>query len=250
MKTRDTGKAGLVQEIFYSVQGEGLWAGRFQHFIRLKGCSVGCRFCDTPARFGERRDDAEAPVGPGHEKELTAEEVLEILVRHDRRMPGAHSFAMTGGEPLEQFDFLEDLLPRIKAAFPAQPILLETAGIHDVAMGRLAGKVDLVSMDFKIPSTSGLLGTLPLHEKFIEALKETDFYVKVIVDQYTPAREVEEVAGRVAKLRPDAPLFLQPVTREGRVWGGIYLLDLFRTARGLLRDVRVVPQIHTIMSLS
>lgn len=250
MNASGTVRTGLVQEVFYSVQGEGLWAGRVQHFIRMMGCSVGCRFCDTPARLPQRCDGSRAPSSPVHERELDVAELIEIVTRHDRRMPGAHSIAVTGGEPLEQWEFLRELLPEIGKSFPGKPVLLETAGIHAEAMSRVAGDVDLVSMDLKIPSTSGLHGTRPLHEKFLDALKECDFYVKVIVDQYTPAREIKEAAGMVASARPAAPLFLQPVTREGRVWGGAYLIDLFSAARELLRDVRVVPQIHTVLSLS
>jgi 7-carboxy-7-deazaguanine synthase len=31
-----------VMEIFYTLQGEGAWAGHAAHFVRLAGCDVGC----------------------------------------------------------------------------------------------------------------------------------------------------------------------------------------------------------------
>ena len=37
----------LINEIFYSLQGEGRWAGRAAIFIRFSGCNLKCPFCDT-----------------------------------------------------------------------------------------------------------------------------------------------------------------------------------------------------------
>ena len=36
-----------LSEVFLSIQGEGPSAGTPAHFIRLQGCDVGCRWCDT-----------------------------------------------------------------------------------------------------------------------------------------------------------------------------------------------------------
>ncbi|MCD8490558.1 MAG: hypothetical protein LRY51_00895 [Geovibrio sp.] len=50
MPQRNTGNKGSINEVFHSVQGEGLYAGARQLFVRLAGCSVGCDYCDT--QFG------------------------------------------------------------------------------------------------------------------------------------------------------------------------------------------------------
>ena len=36
-----------LAEIFYSIQGEGMWTGTPAVFVRLAGCNLACDFCDT-----------------------------------------------------------------------------------------------------------------------------------------------------------------------------------------------------------
>ena len=48
-----------INEIFYSLQGEGRRAGEASIFIRLSDCDLSCSFCDTEFESGEERSDAE-----------------------------------------------------------------------------------------------------------------------------------------------------------------------------------------------
>ncbi|MCC7502859.1 MAG: 7-carboxy-7-deazaguanine synthase QueE [Flavobacteriales bacterium] len=79
-----------IMEAFYTVQGEGLFAGQAAYFIRLGGCDVGCVWCDVKDSW-----DAEA-----HPK-LPVEDIVSEAVKHPARIA-----VVTGGEPL-----MHDLKP-------------------------------------------------------------------------------------------------------------------------------------------
>ncbi|MBR1525126.1 MAG: radical SAM protein [Prevotella sp.] len=74
-----------INEIFYSLQGEGRWAGRAAVFIRFSGCNLKCPFCDT--NFKEYT-------------EMTLSEILAAIT--DYRSCGF--VVLTGGEPTLQLD--------------------------------------------------------------------------------------------------------------------------------------------------
>jgi 7-carboxy-7-deazaguanine synthase len=76
---------GRIAETFYSIQGEGVTAGRPAVFVRLQGCSVGCGWCDTKYSWD-----------PAAGREVTLDELLdEVAAFPCRRV------VVTGGEPLE-----------------------------------------------------------------------------------------------------------------------------------------------------
>jgi 7-carboxy-7-deazaguanine synthase len=73
-----------ITEIFRSIQGESTHAGRPCSFIRLTGCPMRCRWCDSVYTFtgGER---------------MTIDEILAQV-----RAFGVPLVEITGGEPLAQ----------------------------------------------------------------------------------------------------------------------------------------------------
>lgn len=73
-----------VNDIFYSLQGEGHNTGRAAVFIRFAGCNLRCSFCDT--EFDTYR-------------EMTAEEIVASINTYSARF-----VVLTGGEPTLQVD--------------------------------------------------------------------------------------------------------------------------------------------------
>lgn len=101
-----------VNEIFYSIQGESTFAGRPCVFVRLTGCDLRCRWCDTAYAFHEG--------GP-----TTLDEVHAAVESY-----GCPLVEITGGEPLLQ----PDVYPLMRRLLEAgKTVLLETGGHVDIS---------------------------------------------------------------------------------------------------------------------
>ncbi|WP_328427892.1 7-carboxy-7-deazaguanine synthase QueE [Streptomyces sp. NBC_00443] len=99
----------VVAEVFgCTVQGEGPSCGRRCSFIRLGGCNLACKWCDTPETWDGRRFDLR--------QTLTRTPVEEIVARALVGAPGL--VVITGGEPLlhQRQRAWDDLLVRLAAA--------------------------------------------------------------------------------------------------------------------------------------
>jgi 7-carboxy-7-deazaguanine synthase len=109
-----------VNEIFYSIQGEGSRAGRPCLFIRLTGCPLRCVYCDTTYAFFE---------GELMELETILQQVGATL-GPARSGPNAPFVELTGGEPLAHPDAPALLSALLELGYE---VALETAGSHDLA---------------------------------------------------------------------------------------------------------------------
>jgi len=257
--------AASVAEVFRSWQGEGLLLGRRMVFLRLAGCTVGCRYCDTAWAFTPPARVARPGAGRGQlPNPLSVADVLELIEAADprpeasarHRPDGAPEedaaagaagepapVSLTGGEPLEQPEFCEALLERL-----SRPVMLETAGLHLPALERLAGRCRWIACDIKLPSATGLPDALERHERVLASgvLGRSETFFKLVADGDTQPAELAAVARMLLRYAPRSPVFLQPVTPLG---GSPPLprdrLDPLVDAlsRGGL-DVRVVPQVH------
>lgn len=80
-----TEKLYRINEIFYSLQGEGRWAGKAAIFIRFSGCNLKCPFCDT---------DFSGYVT------MTVQEIIDTISQYKP----CNFVVLTGGEPTLQVD--------------------------------------------------------------------------------------------------------------------------------------------------
>lgn len=121
-----------VNEIFYSIQGEGRRVGMPCIFVRFQGCLLRCVWCDTPYAL-ERKEQ---------KMKMTGKEILSEVSKFNCKF-----LMLTGGEPLEQediFDFISD------ASDEGYEVVIETNGQV------LTDKVDpraVKIMDFKCPDS-------------------------------------------------------------------------------------------------
>ena len=124
-----------VNEIFYSIEGEGIRAGYPCVFVRLHGCNLNCLYCDT--RYSCDGDLC---------REMTIYEILQTV-----REYGCKRVTITGGEPTLQSEFAD--LVKLLAAQNFQ-VNVETNGtisasdILDITEG-----YPMITMDHKSPSS-------------------------------------------------------------------------------------------------
>jgi len=152
---------------------------------------------------------------------------------------------LTGGEPLLQLEFLAAWLPDVKKKFR---IYLESNGIHATAMEALSHLVDIVSMDFKLPSATGLRPFWEEHERFLAAAARTDLFVKAVVTRFTQQDDIVASAHLLAGHISATPLVLQPAS-GALAPSATQLIDFQNIALGIIGDVRVIPQAHKILDL-
>lgn len=145
-----------VNEIFYSIQGEGSAAGLPCVFIRLTFCNLRCAYCDTEYAFYE-----------GEEKSLNA--ILEEVKKYDCNL-----IEVTGGEPLMQQESLE-LMRRL--CDDGYSVMLETGGSLPIA--NVDPRVKII-MDLKTPSSAMMKKN---NFENIAALKQDDEVKFVIGDR-------------------------------------------------------------------
>ena len=240
-----------ISEIFSSIQGEGFLAGRRQIFIRLAGCNLDCSYCDTDHA---RQDSCRIETGPGStefsrlQQPLQSDHVLQIVQEWCTSLPGAHhSISLTGGEPLMYAERLVSWLPAVRKILP---IHLETNGTMHLALEQVIGQVDYVSMDMKLPSTSGCTENLwGLHREFLRVAHATTVSVKIVISDETTLDEIGHVCSIITDVDRLTPLFLQPLSigNDGIGISVTHMLRLQEAASARLPDVRVIPQMHRML---
>ncbi len=102
----------LVNEIFYSIQGESIYSGRPCIFVRLTGCNLRCSYCDTRYAYEQ-----------GVNMELT--EIMNRIADYMCRL-----VEITGGEPLLQSETPTLIYRLLENGYE---VMLETNGSLDIS---------------------------------------------------------------------------------------------------------------------
>ena len=226
---------GKVIEIFDSVQGEGKYAGVQQVFVRLAGCNLNCSFCDS----AHARD----PQVSG----AVLMEPLEVWSAIDQGWRGSHSVSFTGGEPLVQKDFLKEILPILKIYKIC--VYLETNGTLPGALKEVIDDVDIVSMDIKLPSSTGCAGYWDEHVEFLRIAWGKDVFIKTVISTGTTMDDMVRAVEMISKGDPAMPLFLQPNHFDINSGVMAKCREFQQYALNYLSDVRIIPQMHKFLNI-
>ncbi len=244
------GAEGYVHEIFRSIQGEGPWVGVLQAFVRLGGCSARCRYCDTAAAR-ERSPSCvlRGEGGPRSVPNPVGSDEVASFVRALANAPGFHSLSVTGGEPLEQPEFVAALAARCREA--GIPVYLETNGLSVEGARAVAGAVDFVSLDIKLPSLCPGV-SLETYREVLPLWTGARLFCKIVVAEGFSMEELAAAANIVAEHDRGTTVVIQPATATAgcRPVGAGELMACHEIASRSLDDVRVIPQCHRILGLA
>lgn len=242
-----------IIEIFSSIQGEGLFIGLRQVFLRFQSCNLDCIYCDTGGNTVAEFCSIEG--APGRldfvkiKNPLTIDNLGTLLDKWQRGWPGIHhSISLTGGEPLLNYEILREWLPEIRRHLP---VYLETNGTQHAALASLIGYFDHIGMDIKLPSTSGHAELWELHREFLKVAVQKNVFVKIVIDSKTEDWEIIRSCELISSIKNAVPLILQPTTlHDGKVGiPPVRVLELQELASGFLKEVRIIPQTHKFMGL-
>jgi 7-carboxy-7-deazaguanine synthase len=178
----------VVNEIFHSIQGEGLLAGTPSVFIRLAGCPLRCVWCDTKYAW---------ETGEG--EELPIPEIVNRIVQWPCRY-----VVITGGEPMVNPE-LEDLAQVLKER--NKHITIETAGIKFVA--GLA--CDLMSVSPKL-SNSVQSGEGSPVLQYLSSLKQLikryPYQLKFVVDSPDDLPEIQQAIEQISGIAAEKVMLM------------------------------------------
>ena len=199
-----------VNEIFFSLQGEGKEVGKPTVFIRLTGCNLRCRWCDTEYAFYEG-------------KEMSIEEVIANV-----EVYGIKRACLTGGEPMLQREEVSALIGALLQK--EYEISIETNG--SLPIEGIDNRV-LISMDWKTPSSGESDKML---QSNIAHLKKADQLKFVIADE----RDYEYARDFLRSHTMDCEVIFQPV-------GGVNIRWLAEKVLSDRMNVRILPQLHKVI---
>lgn len=152
-----------VNDTFYSLQGEGAWTGAPMFFIRLSGCNLNCKFCDTAYKTYTEYDE---------------DQLVEMVDG-----TAAERVVITGGEPM-----LQSVGTLLKALHDkGYTIHLETNGtvfspyypdFDFIALSPKSAKLDIGAVDWADEL------------KFLVGLPDWEKIITEVVDTYHPTAKL------------------------------------------------------------
>jgi 7-carboxy-7-deazaguanine synthase len=166
-----------INEIFYSIQGEGKWTGLPNIFIRTTGCNLRCSYCDTKYAYYDGND-------------MSIDEIIKKISKYSCK-----NVCITGGEPLLQKDIYKLIEILLKNKYN---ICLETNGSKNIEKIP-ENKSIIISLDIKCPSSrmhkNNYLNNIHLLKnkdqiKFVIGNKDDYNFSKVIINKYKPICDV------------------------------------------------------------
>jgi len=229
-----------VKEIFESVQGEALYIGEKQLFIRFCGCNLNCDYCDTDFKKEEKfliHNSGIFETNP-----VSPDKLSDIVQKFS-----AKTVSLTGGEPLLYADFLAEFLPLVQD----KKIYLETNGSVPDELEKIIKFVDVVSMDIKLSCSTGESNRFVENEKFINIAKRAnkEIFAKIVLNKNYQKDELKRAINILNKT--NTMLIVQPMDCKDKSneLDKKSLIELFDFVTELCPNARLIGQMHKYLKL-
>lgn len=212
-----------VYSIFRSIDGEvnSCFQGRQTTFIRLSGCNLSCKYCDT--KYAQ-------DINSG--KDMSISEIAYNL-----HVYNVNKVTITGGEPLLQQDELLQLVRYLNSE--GYLISLETNGSIPIP-DPFYKYVDSFVIDYKVPS-SGMMEDMVVLNEDVQFLRKTDF-IKFVISDKADFHIAGNIHSMIRKRNDIVNIAFSPVQGlEPRV-----LMDWIESEESL-NDVILNLQLHKII---
>ena len=219
-------KTCKITEIFESIQGEGLNIGEKHLFIRLLGCNLKCKYCDTNIL-----DDKNTVT-------LTKSALFDEIKHYS-----ANTISFTGGEPLLQSEFLKDFLSENKKSLKKK-IYLETNGSLPYNLRDVIEYIDVVAMDIKLESAAGQKNDFSVNDEFLLVARDSEVFAKVVFDENITDKEILEIAN--LGIKHGIEIILQPKMPISK---NLDMTGIFQKLYKKYSRIRLIPQVHKYLNL-
>lgn len=235
-----------LNEIFVSIEGEGILAGTKTLFIRFSGCHLRCHWCDT-----------KYSLSPISGKSYTINEAKYLILQH--LQPNLYKVNFTGGEPLLQTQSLIALADFVKSELKIKTYL-ESSCFDWKRFELVLPYFDICKVEFKTSDSK------VVESKYYENLLQNELrcldislnradkisFIKIVFTNSTTLDEVRDLLSRVFE-RPNisnlSGMTLQPSYQYDSP-STKQILKIYDEACCFYKDVRVIPQMHKLLGMS
>ena len=213
-----------IKEIFTSIQGEGPYIGQKHIFVRFCRCNLNCKYCDTD--FDIKNSKKYSPFA-----------LFDLLKNID-----ADTISFTGGEPLMEVEFLKEFLKENKNKLNKK-IYLETNGVLYKNLEKIIDFIDIISMDIKLKSASGM-ENFNENKKFLDIASKKEVFIKIVFDKNVKDEEIIKTTSIIKKY--NSLIILQPKMPMDK---DMDIEKIFNKFYKHYKNIRLIPQVHKFLNL-